>query len=35
MKDRFDTIDVPRNISVNDFCLSCVINLVSSVLYNS
>lgn len=27
MKDRFDTIDVPRNISVNDFCLSCVINL--------
>ncbi|CAC5404439.1 unnamed protein product [Mytilus coruscus] len=27
MKDRFDVIDVPRNISVNDYCLSCVVNL--------
>ncbi|XP_060080381.1 uncharacterized protein LOC132559772 [Ylistrum balloti] len=27
MKSRFDMITAPRNITVNDMCLSCVINL--------
>ncbi|KAK3602636.1 hypothetical protein CHS0354_034226 [Potamilus streckersoni] len=27
MKNRFDVVEIPRNISINDFCLAAVINL--------
>lgn len=28
MRSRFDVITIPRNVTVNDFCLAFVINLV-------
>jgi len=28
MRMRFEIVEVPRNISINDFCLAAVINLV-------
>ncbi|XP_060562778.1 uncharacterized protein LOC132722318 isoform X4 [Ruditapes philippinarum] len=27
MRERFETVEVPRNITINDFCLAAVINL--------
>lgn len=29
MRQRFDIVEIPRNITINDFCLAAVINLVS------
>ena len=31
MKDRFDTIAVPRSVTINDMMLALVINLVNNV----
>ena len=28
MRQRFDIVEIPRNITINDFCLAAVINLV-------
>ena len=33
MQERFDIINVPRNITINDLCLSNVINLVSAMYF--
>lgn len=32
MRSRFDVITIPRNVTVNDFCLAFVINLVRNFL---
>ena len=31
MRHRFDIVEIPRNITINDFCLAAVINLVSTL----
>ena len=34
MRQRFDIVEIPRNITINDFCLAAVINLVIPQIVN-